>query len=373
MSRSHVFRHHGFTALLLALGTGGGFLASLAGMAMPFMLGALFATALGAGLAGHAYPRGYGFPQRFRLPFIGIIGVAIGARVSPGLLQTGGGVLLSFAAVSVFVVLAQLMSAAIFRRLGGLDPATAWFSASPGGLLEAVAMGEAAGADMRMLTLLQFLRIILVVSILPIWFSIREGAPVGSAAGLALGQGEVTPGGVVLVAALAVAGALLALRMRLPAGQLTGPLILAAAVSWFALAELAIPGWLMAAAQVVVGVSLGARFHGVGGRLLARAAGLGLLSVGAMLALGAGLAELVHLASGLPLDMLVIAYAPGGMTEMGLVAISLAAEPALVAAHHLYRVTLTVAFLSVAGRLGLVPGAPARSAQKPQPAPDGRD
>ncbi len=363
----------GFTAFLLAVGVAGGWGASRVGTPMPHMLGALFVTALGAGMAGHLYPRGYAFPQTFRLLFIGIIGVAIGARVRPGMVHSGAALLTSLAAVSLFVVLAQLVNYVLFRRVGRLDPATAWFSGSPGGLLEAVSMGEAAGADIRMLTLLQFLRIILVVSLLPIAFSIREGAPVGSAAGLSMGQGAPSAPDLALdlalVLGLAVVGVFLGRRLHLPAGQLTGPLILAALVSWFGLADLLIPGWMMAAAQVVVGVSLGARFHGARAGLLMRAMGLSALSVSAMLAIGVALAVLVHLATGLSLDMLILSYAPGGMTEMGLVAISLAADPALVAAHHLYRVSLTVVFLSLARRIGFLPGSP----QQPEPAPDGQD
>ncbi len=371
MSNPPILRQTGFTALLLLLGTTGGLVAGHAGAPMPFMLGALAVTALISGFAGQFFPRGYVFPQRFRLLFIGIIGVAIGARVNPELLRPGPGIALSFGAVTLFVVLAQLANNAIFRKVGGLDRPTAWFSGSPGGLLEAVTMGEAAGADIRMLTLLQFLRIILVVSLVPIAFSIREGVPVGSAAGLSMGQGVASPAGIALVLVLAVLGSALALRLRLPAGQLTGPLILAAAFGWSGVADIVIPGWMMAAAQVVVGVSLGARFHGVRAGLLMRAAGLSLMSVSTMLALGVGLAEAVHLATGLKLDTLIISYAPGGVTEMGLVAISLSADPALVALHHLYRITLTVVFLALGKRLGVLPGT--ALPQKPEPAPDGND
>ncbi len=115
--------------------------------------------------------------------------------------------------------------------------------------------------------------------------------------------------------------------------------------------------WLMAMAQLVVGVALGTRFHGVGGRMIGKAVRLSLVSVASMLAIGAALALAVHALVGLPLDALIISYAPGGMTEMGLVAISLEASPAMVALHHLYRITITVVFLSMARRLGVIPRA----------------
>ncbi len=347
-----------FTALMLCIGLVGGLLASRIGAPMPFMLGALLLSGMAAVFAGHLFPRGYVFPARFRLLFIGVIGVAIGARVDPGILHLGGAFMVSLGAVTLFVVLAQGANYLIFLHLGGLDAPTAWFSGSPGGLLEALTMGEAAGADLPMLTMLQFLRIIVVVSLLPIGFSIWNGAPVGSAAGLSAGvNGADGPGGLALLLAVAAVGAVVGMRLRIPAGQLIGPLVLAGVLGWSTGVSLGPPGWLMAAAQVVVGVSLGVRFHGVGGALIAKALRLSLVSVTSMLAIGAGLAFAVHAQTGLALDALIIAYAPGGMTEMGLVAISLSASPAMVALHHLYRITITVIFLSMARRLGVLAGA----------------
>jgi len=70
--------------------------------------------------------------------------------------------------------------------------------------------------------------------------------------------------------------------------------------------------------------------------------GLALLAVGAMLAIGVALAAALHAATGEAVDVLVISLAPGGVTEMALVALSLQANPALVTLHHIYRIVLTV-------------------------------
>ena len=47
-------------------------------------------------------------------------------------------------------------------------------------------MGEEAGADVQMLTMLQFLRLILTIVLVPVAFSWMEGHAVGSAGGVAL-------------------------------------------------------------------------------------------------------------------------------------------------------------------------------------------
>lgn len=358
-----------FTAVLLALGALGGLAAGYVGAPMPFMLGALAVSGVLAGFFGHMFPNGYSFPVPLRLAFIGVIGVMIGAQVNAGLLAQAQGFVLSLLAVSLFVVLAQFGNTAIFQRIGGYDRVTAWFSGSPGGLLEAITMGEKAGGNVAVMTLLQFMRIILVVSLLPVVMSLWHGAPVGSAAGLSLGQAGQGQGEalvLVWILVLAAAGLLLGQKLRLPAWQLTGPLVAAALATVFGGVSVYVPGWLLATAQVVLGVSLGVRFYGISRAMLVKAMGLSTLSVGFMLMLGVGLALAVSASTGLALDVLVVSYAPGGVTEMGLIAVSLAASPALVAMHHLYRITLTVLLLSMARRLGMLP-------QQPEPDPERAD
>jgi uncharacterized membrane protein AbrB (regulator of aidB expression) len=48
---------------------------------------------------------------------------------------------------------------------------------------------------------------------------------------------------------------------------------------------------------------------------------------------------------------MLISFAPGGVTEMALVALSLQANPALVTLHHVWRILVTVIGLSVTARL----------------------
>ncbi|HKK85326.1 MAG TPA: AbrB family transcriptional regulator, partial [Roseovarius sp.] len=47
---------------------------------------------------------------------------------------------------------------------------------------------------------------------------------------------------------------------------------------------------------------------------------------------------------------MLISFAPGGVTEMALVALSLQANPALVTLHHIWRILITVLGLSLTRR-----------------------
>ncbi|GAA4227976.1 hypothetical protein GGQ68_003989 [Sagittula marina] len=340
------------TALFLAIGGSGGALASFVGTPMPWMLGALVASGLVSRFAPERHWDGYGFPMGFRTFFVGLIGVMIGTQVTPDLAALAPDLPLTLGALFVFVPLAHFTNMTIFRRLGGFDRATAFYAATPGGLMESIFMGESAGADIRTLTIQQFLRIILVVTILPLGLSLWTGQAVGSSAGLSNGpQDPVDLGSLALIAVTAVLGLQIGRRVRLPAAQLTGPLMLAALATLTGALDLHLPFWLIATAQLVIGTSLGMRFQGIDAALLRRSIALSLVSVSAMLLIGGTFALILHAATGIEALHLLIAYAPGGVAEMSLVALSLAASPALVSLHHVTRILITVVEMPLAARL----------------------
>lgn len=338
------------TILVLATGTLGGFLASLTIMPLPYMLGSLIASAALAAMFGARFPEGYVFPQKIRLIFLAVIGVMIGGQVTPDLAALVPAMLVSFAGLTVFVGLAHAGNYAIFRHIGGYDQPTAFYSGTPGGLMESIAMGEEAGANIAILTMQQFLRIILVISLLPIGLSFWLGAPVGSAGGMTLASAEIDLRLLPVVVAVGALGLGAGKWLRLPAGQLTGPLFVAAVVSLSGILPLDMPQWLINEAQIVIGASLGMRFGGLKGRAVLRGLGLGLVSVAFMLCLAVPLVLLVQQITGGAFDTLFISFAPGGVTEMALIALSLQANPAIVTAHHIYRIILTVIEMSVIDR-----------------------
>lgn len=341
------------TALMLTVGGFGGFAASWLRLPMPWMLGSLFASAMTVLLVRPRILETYQFPTPIRTLFIGLIGVMIGTQVTPELWAMAGDLGLSFLCLILFVVLAHAGNFQIFRRVGRMDRATAFYSGTPGGLIESIVTGEAAGADVRVLTVQQFLRIIVVITTLPLALSLWVGEPVGSAAGI-LSPNAAEPVGplsILMIVVIAVAGMGLGGPLRLPAARLTGPLLLAAGLTVTGTMHTHLPGWLIASAQCVIGVSLGLRFHGVKLGLLRRSLGLATLSVAYMLALGGAFAMLLHMATGIEFLHLLISYAPGGVAEMSVIALSLSANPALVSLHHVIRILLTVVEMPLAARV----------------------
>ena len=103
----------------------------------------------------------------FRNVFVATIGVMIGGLFTADLLTTLPGWWPSVLTLLLYSVVAQMVVYVLYRRIGGLDRPTAFFSASPGGLIENIVLGEAAGANAPILSVLQFLRIVIVVISVP--------------------------------------------------------------------------------------------------------------------------------------------------------------------------------------------------------------
>ena len=335
---------------LVLVGSVGGIAAKKIDLPLPYILGSLLLVAVVA--LGSAFvakdpekallPPDFKFNDNARSIFIGIIGMAIGSSITVEVLMSLPRAAFSFAALTLFVPLTFWLNYQIFRRIGGYDRPTALFSGSPGGLYEAILFGEQAGADMRQLMLAQFLQIILVVTMLPIGMSLYVGHPVGSAAGMGFAPQGTDLSHLPVAACVVVFGLVVGRLIHLPAPQLMGPLLLGAIVTLSGLAVLDLPNWVLSVSQIVIGTTLGTRFVGIKPAMLIRGAGLAVLTVGSMLLVGTMMALLLRPLTGEHFDVLLISFAPGGVTEMALIALSLNANPAFVTLHHIYRIILTV-------------------------------
>lgn len=327
----------------LALGTLGGVVFHVLALPLPWMLGALFVT-MTASVAGLPVQG----PARLRPAIVAIIGVLLGSRFTPDVMAQVGEMLVTLAILLVYLVVVAVVVVPFYRYVGRQDWTTAYFAGMPGGLSEMIEFGEARGANVPAIVLAHSLRIVVTIALMAFLFRTVLGHDVGTAviaSGPALGLADA-----VILTASAVLGALLGTRLRLPAPTFLGPLILSAAVHLAGFTESAPPTLLVNAAQVVLGTILGCRFLGIAPVMLARA---GLLSLGSTV-LTLALAALAGLAmgrvAGVGLDQALLALAPGGLTEMGLIALAIHADVAFVALHHVARILVVLILAPLAVR-----------------------
>jgi uncharacterized protein len=354
----HLIQHlfgapHWPTVLLTyVLGAAGGVAAKALHLPLPMLLGSLLAVG-GAAILG-LKPFGHlpQAPQRIRMIFVPIIGVAIGAAARPEILEEAWEWIPSLLILSVFIPAVHYLGYRMLVATGRVDRLTAFYGTAPGGLVETVQMGEEAGADIQMLAMLQFLRLILTIVIVPVAFTLMEGHAVGSAGGAAVAGYGLGLMDIAILLGCAVVGAIIGLRLKLPAGHVLGPILLSGAAHVAGLTQSVPPGWLVAAAQVVIGTSLGVRFAGMPKRRILDALGLavmnGTLTIGGAALLAWAIAGVAQE----PARAVFLAFAPGGLVEMGLIALSLNMSILYVTAHHLLRIILAVSFVRLfCGRL----------------------
>jgi len=323
--------------LTLAIGAGGGWLASIANLPLPWMIGAMVFTTVGS-LAGlrlyvHRWVRG---------PNVAVLGVMLGSSFSPGVAARFGDWLVTIAGLAVYIAVVTAILYVYFRRLAGFDRVTAFFAASPGGLNEMVLAGREMGGDDRLIALVHGARVLLVVMAIPFGFMIfldysqSTRPPMGGAL-LDLPLREAA-----ILAAVAAAGSVGARAIGLPAAFVTGPMILSAAVHLLGWSEARPPAFLVGLAQVVIGSAVGARFSGVALRTILRVLVLSMGSTLVMIGLTVVFAIVLRNAADTSIQAVILAYAPGGLAEMSLVALAMAIDSAFVASHHVLRILMIV-------------------------------
>ena len=331
-------------ALSVLAGWAGGIVAGWLHLPLPMLLGSLIAVAALA-VAG-VRPLGHlpQFPQKVRQLFIPVIGVSIGGAFRPEIIEEARHWWPSLLALCAAIPLMHYLGYRALAALSDIDRKTLFFGAAPGGLIEAVQMGEEAGADPQMLTMLQFLRLILTIVLVPLAFTLLTGHAVGSAGGVKMTGAEVPlgPADVAILIACAVVGAWAGVKLRMPAGWISGPIIVSGLVHLVGVTETVPPEWLLTVTQVVIGTGLGVRFAGMPpGRVLhaLRYAGL---NVAISVAVALGVAVLLGPVVGEPVAAVFLAFAPGGLAEMSLIALSLQMSVVYVTAHHVARILIAV-------------------------------
>ncbi|MDN5786358.1 AbrB family transcriptional regulator [Pseudorhodobacter sp.] len=330
-------------AATLAFGTIGGFAGKVLGLPLGYLLGSLLVVALFAIAKWRVLGQPIHMPQPLRMSFIPIIGVGIGGAFTPAIFHDALGWWPTVLALFAFVPLAHFTGYQIYRR-GGVTRPTAYFGSVPGGLMETVVMGEEAGADVALLVLMQFMRLILTIVFMPVLFTVMSGHAVGSASGVLL-KGSGNPLDLWNIAVLLVAGIggyFAGRALRFPAAIMTGPLMFSAVAHLTGLTDAVPPNWMISMTQIVVGTGLGARFAGMAMATLRRGFGLAVLSTAASLTIAFGVAELLHAAVGMPVSAVFLAFAPGGITEMSLIALSLQISVVYVTLHHVCRIVLAI-------------------------------
>ena len=328
----------------LALSGAGAGLFWLLSLPLPLLLGPMFACLIAA-LVG-APMRGVPVISNAMRP---VLGVAVGASLTPALFARLGEMALSVALIPPFILVIGLIGYPYFRRLWGYDPATSYYSAMPGGLQDMAIFGEAAGGDVRALSLIHTTRVLVTVSLMPflitwIWGLSLTGPPGAPAS-------AVPPPQYAVMLICAALGWWAGERAGLFGAPILGPLIVAGAAAMTGFLTQRPPAEAMWVAQFFLGLGIGVKYAGITVAEIRRclAAALGYCVILAVLSVG--FAEIVIQSDLAPPLEAIIAFAPGGQAEMVLLAIIAGTDMAYVVTHHLVRIVVVIVGAPIVARL----------------------
>lgn len=238
----------------------------------------------------------------------------------------------------------------LLLRFGSLPGNTAAWGTSPGGAAAMTVVAEAYGADVRMVALMQYLRVFVVVLTASGVARLLLGHAVEEA-----GNGSWEPGftapllPLLLTLALICCGVLAASRLRIPAGALLLPMLGGVALNATGLVHLTLPPWLVWSAYAVLGWYIGLRFDRTTVLHALRAIPQMLLATCLLIALCGGSAWLLTAWLGVDPLSAYLATSPGGLDSVAVIAVGSRCDVAFVLALQalrLFAVILTGPFVA---------------------------
>jgi membrane AbrB-like protein len=330
--------------LTFALAALGGAAFLLLHLPLPMLLGPMLACLIAA-LAG-APLAGAG---QFGIFMRTILGVAVGASITPDVLAELPDVAASLLFVPGFIGVIALVGYPLFRRVFGFDHATAWYGAMPGGLQDMLVFGEEAGGDIRALSLIHATRVLVIVTVAPLimtaWWGVDLSQPPGTPM-RATGAAEIA-----LMVAAGLIGWKGAERLGIFGASILGPMVLTAALSLSGLITQRPPAEMIQAAQFFIGIAVGVKYAGITLRELRLHVTAGIVYALLLAWISLIFIEvIVHLRLAPGLDAF-LAFLPGGQAEMVVIALIAGADLAYVVSHHLLRMIIVIVLGPVVGKV----------------------
>jgi membrane AbrB-like protein len=330
--------------LQIILAIAAGFLFNWMQVPVGWLLGPMIVGILYAIIQGHSQP----LPPIFMTLGKSFVALTTAARFSPETLSIVTNypipVLLGLFLTGVL----SLFHGYLLSRWGGIDRVTGLLSFIPGAASSIVAIAEEMGADAVAITVLQYVRVLLVMLIIPGVVSLLF--PVTSIPEISLPIAEIHPSSIPVVVNLLILalccgiGILFGKQFRLPASGFLGTFILGLVVFWTSPEMIEVPQWLFATGLLLVGLSIGLKFDWKTVKTLWKAVlvdiGLVLSLITFCLATGYGF----HLLTQVDTVTAILGLTPGGIEAMIATVMQTEGDIGLVLALQLSRMLIIILF-----------------------------
>jgi len=359
----------------LALTCGWGFFQI--GIPAPYLMGSLFGVWIGGGLVTSLQPH-LGVARWFHKPVVLGLGVLIGATFNQSVLAQAEKWSLTLMTMVLTTFVVTVIGYQFLRRFRGYEPRLAILCSVPGGQAEAIAMARDMVDRDYVVALFHLVRVVVVFVSTPLLLRVIEGQEAVDQSNVALltmpSILDLPTADITMFVLLGVVGMMIAARLRIPMPHLIGPVGLSTLFHLMGWAELPRVTEFVILAQLAIGGAVGARLAKVPfGELLGY---LKDACASSAVILGAYLMATVMIAKASGISFLAawLAFVPGGLYEVTLLALVFGFDVAFVAFHHTVRVMLIFLTLpTLALRLGGgidEPGDPNKDTASPTPPRD---
>ena len=298
--------------------------------------GGMSGAMAGVALAGSIWPAwivGIGTGLRYLAMLAS--GVSIGASVTP---ETVRNIATYPASVTGMVVCVFCMIAAsvfVSMKFSRWDRMTAMLAAIPGAMGFVLSAVMTTGANAPRVVTVQMMRVFFLICLLPL-------AIVETGAGAIVPNTRISdPLWMFLIeCAIGLGVGLVLTRWKVIGGMFLGAMLVSGLFHLVDVAHGRAPGLVFFAGQVLIGSWTGSRFSGFDWSHFAREAPSMLAAIGVSILISAVFSISASTLLGLPFGATFLAYSPGGMEAMTVLAMALGLDPFYVAAHHLARFVL---------------------------------
>ncbi|MBD2128095.1 AbrB family transcriptional regulator [Microcoleus sp. FACHB-1] len=301
---------------------------------------------LGPMLVGIAYAIIQGsrqpLPPAFKMVGQVIIGIFTATRFSPETLSVATTYAIPLLLCVFTTGSLSMFNGYLLSRWAGIDRATAFLGFIPGAASSIVAMSEEMGADALTVALIQYIRVLLVVLLLPatasFLFPVHPGTQV--AATFVITKDLSSLPIILNLLVLAACGGLGVWggrRLRLPSSGFLGPFLVGLVTFWVLPYQLQVPQSLFCAGLLLVGLSIGVQFDWQIANKLLKAV---LIEVGLVIVLMLSCLAVgyeFHVVTHVDTITAVLGFTPGGIEAMVATVMQLGGDTGLVLAMQLTR------------------------------------
>src|SRR5574344_1768078 len=305
---------------------------------LPWLLGSIFATSILIRFQNIPIQS----PKLFSAPARILIGLAIGSAFTPAILNYIPQYTISLLLVIPFTILVIFFGTYYYYKVLKYDLKTSYLGSMPGGVIEMVIIGQELKANTAKITLMQSSRLFFVVVSLPFIIQYIFQIDIRGNQLLTTPLKNIDFFEFFIIYTLSIFAAIIAKKIKLTAAFLMGPMILSIILFSSGVFSVAIPDEFLKFIQVVFGVIIGFTFRNVEFKTIYKTliATLGHFII--LLILCAIFIAIIFYSLDFKALDILLAFGPGGQTEINLIALLVGANLPYITLHHIVRLLIVM-------------------------------